>query len=60
LFVIERHKAGQHGHAHRRSHKLCQLAGLVADWLERRTREDEARLYEYAEYAPAYLWNLDA
>jgi hypothetical protein len=36
-----------------------QGLGVVADWLEWGTR-DAARLDEYAEDAPAYLWNHDA
>ena len=48
--MVKRHKAQRHGHAHRRSGKLWWLAGLVADWHERRTRVDE-----YAEDAPVYL-----
>jgi hypothetical protein len=60
LLMLKRHMAARHGHAHRGSRKLCQLAGLMADWLERRARADVARLDEYAEDAPAYPWNFSA
>lgn len=58
--MLKRHMAARHAHAHRGSRKLWQLAGLVADWLEWRTRVEAARLDEYAEDAPAYPWNFNA
>ena len=39
----------------RQSGKLWQRAGHAAGWLERKTRVDE-----YAEDAPACLWNFNA
>ena len=55
---IRRHVCS--GYAQRRIRKLWQLAGLVANRLKRRTRMDAARLDEYAEDAPAYLWTCNA
>ena len=58
--MLKRHLAARHGHAQRGNRKLWQLAGFVADWLERRASVDVARLDEYAVDAPAYPWNFIA
>ena len=59
LLILKRHMAARNGHAHRGSRKLWQLAGFVADWLERRASVDMPRLDEYTEVAPAYPWNFN-